>query len=78
MLDAQAAQILNVAHPGEAHLTGNRWFTAIGVMRSVLLDTALDSTVFISLPVGEQTFQLQPNPRRSTSAQTPARSFTSR
>ena len=31
-------------------------------MRSAVLDTTLDSTVFISLPVAERIFQLKPNP----------------
>ncbi len=62
VLGAQAAQILNISDPGVLIYLGNRWFTVIGIMRSALLDTTLDSTVFISLPVAEHTFQLLPNP----------------
>jgi putative ABC transport system permease protein len=36
--------------------------TVIGIMSSATLDTALDSDVFISLPVAERMFGTQPNP----------------
>ncbi len=62
VLGAQAAQILGISHPGVLIYLGNRWFTVIGIMRSAVLDTTLDSTVFISLPVAEHIFQLEPNP----------------
>jgi putative ABC transport system permease protein len=62
VLGTQAAQILNVTHPGVLVYIGSRWFTVIGIMKSAVLDTTLDSTVFISLPVAEQMFQLLPNP----------------
>ena len=64
VLGAQAAQILQMTRVG-GHLMvflGNRWFTVIGVLKPVVLDSSLDSTVFISLPVAEQLFQTQPNP----------------
>ena len=41
---------------------GNTWFTVVGIMKPVVLDSSLDSTVFISLPVAERLFQEQPNP----------------
>ncbi|MGH3267423.1 MAG: ABC transporter permease, partial [Trebonia sp.] len=62
VLGAQAAQILNITYPGVLIDLANRWFTVIGIMRSAALDTTLDSTVLISLPVAEQTFQLPANP----------------
>jgi putative ABC transport system permease protein len=64
VLGAQAASILQIEHVGghvEVYI-GNRWFNVIGVMRPALLDPSLDTTVFISLPVGERLFQLQNSP----------------
>ena len=64
VLGAQAASTLQIEHVGGHVMVylGNRWFTVIGIMRSALLDTTLDSTVFISLPVAERMFQTPPNP----------------
>jgi putative ABC transport system permease protein len=65
VLGAQAASVLQISHIGGGHVLvylGNTWFTVIGIMRSATLDTTLDSTVFISLPVAERMFQLLPNP----------------
>jgi putative ABC transport system permease protein len=64
VLGAQAAQVLQMSQVG-GHLMvylGNTWFTVIGVLKPALLDQTLDSTVFISLPVAERLFQVQPNP----------------
>ena len=64
VLGAQAAAVLQIPHVG-GHLMvdlGGTWFTVIGIMRSALLDTTLDSTVFISLPVAERIFAVLPNP----------------
>jgi putative ABC transport system permease protein len=64
VLGAQAATVLQMAHVG-GHLMvdlGGTWFTVIGIMRSALLDTTLDSTAFISLPVAERLFAVLPNP----------------
>jgi putative ABC transport system permease protein len=64
VLGAQAASVLEINHVG-GHVMiylGNHWFTVIGIMSSATLDTALDSDVFISLPVAERLFQTQPNP----------------
>jgi putative ABC transport system permease protein len=41
---------------------GNTWFTVIGIMQPVALDSTLDSTAFIGLPVAERRFKTQPNP----------------
>ncbi|MBV8430942.1 MAG: ABC transporter permease [Solirubrobacterales bacterium] len=64
VLGAQAAQVLQINQVG-GHLMvylGNTWFTVIGILKPALLDATLDSTVFISLPVAERLFQVQPNP----------------
>jgi len=64
VLGAQAASILQISQVG-GHLMvylGNRWFTVVGILKPVVLDSSLDSTVFISLPVAERLFQTQPNP----------------
>jgi putative ABC transport system permease protein len=64
VLGAQAASVLAVTHVG-GHLMvylGSKWFTVVGVLKRVVLDPNLDSTVFISLPVAERLFQLRPNP----------------
>ncbi len=64
MLGAQAAQILQITQVGGHVMVylGNRWFTVVGILNPVVLDSSLDSTVFISLPVAEQLFQTPPNP----------------
>ncbi len=64
VLGAEAANILGLTRVG-AHLMvyiGNKWFTVVGIMKPAVLDSTLDSTVFISLPVAERLFQLLPNP----------------
>jgi putative ABC transport system permease protein len=64
VLGAQAASILQITQVGGHVMVylGNTWFTVVGIMRSALLDTSLDSTVFISLPVARRMFGLAPNP----------------
>jgi len=64
VLGAQAAQTLGLTRVSD-HLEvylGNRWFTVIGILEPVALDSSLDSNVFISLPVAERLFAAQPNP----------------
>ena len=64
VLGAQAAQTLQILQVG-GHLmvyVGNTWFTVIGILNPVVLDSSLDSEVFVSLPVAERLFQTQPNP----------------
>jgi putative ABC transport system permease protein len=41
---------------------GNTWFQVVGILKPAALDSSLDSTVFISLPVAERLFHVQPNP----------------
>jgi putative ABC transport system permease protein len=64
VLGAQAAQTLEIpSASGHVQLfLGGTWFTVVGIMKPVLLDSTLDSTVFIGLPVAERLFQEQPNP----------------
>jgi putative ABC transport system permease protein len=64
VLGAQAAstlQILSVNARLQVFL-GGTWFTVIGILKPVALDSTLDSTAFIGLPVAERLFQTQPNP----------------
>ncbi len=64
VLGAQAANVLALTHYNGHVLLylGNTWFTVVGVLRTVALDPGLDSAVFISLPMAERLFRLQPNP----------------
>jgi putative ABC transport system permease protein len=64
VLGAQAASVLQITHAGGHVMVylGNTWFTVVGIMKSAILDTTLDSTVFISLPVAERLFEIQPSP----------------
>lgn len=64
VLGAQAASILQITQVGGHVMVylGNTWFAVVGILNPVVLDSTLDSTVFISLPVAERLFQVQPNP----------------
>jgi putative ABC transport system permease protein len=64
VLGAQAATILQITRVSGHVMVdlGNTWFNVVGIMNSATLDTGLDSDVFISLPVAERIFGLQPNP----------------
>ena len=64
VLGAEAASILGINHVGGHVMVylGNTWFNVIGIMKPAVLDSTLDSTVFISLPVAQRLFQQQPNP----------------
>jgi putative ABC transport system permease protein len=64
VLGAEAAQVLQITRVGGHVMVylGNTWFTVVGIMKSAVLDTSLDSTVFISLPVAERLFHVTPNP----------------
>jgi putative ABC transport system permease protein len=63
VLGAQAAATLQITSAtGHIQLfIGGTWFTVIGIMNSAVLDTSLDSEVFIGLPVAERLFGVQPN-----------------
>ena len=64
VLGAQAAGVLQIDRVGGHVLVylGNTWFIVVGILKPVLLDSSLDSDVFISLPVAERMFQTKPNP----------------
>jgi putative ABC transport system permease protein len=64
VLGAQAAQVLAITRVGGHVMVylGGTWFAVVGILDPVLLDSSLDSTVFISLPVAERTFRTKPNP----------------
>ena len=64
VLGAQAAQNLQILRAGGHVMVyiGNTWFNVIGIMNPCLLDSTLDSQVFISLPIAEKLFQQTPNP----------------
>jgi putative ABC transport system permease protein len=64
VLGAQVASILEITHVGNHVMVylGNRWFNVVGILKPVILDSTLDTTVFISLPVAERLFQALPNP----------------
>jgi putative ABC transport system permease protein len=64
VLGAQAANTLQIPTVnGRLQVfLGGTWFTVIGILKPVVLDPNLDSTVFIGLPVAERLFQQQPNP----------------
>jgi putative ABC transport system permease protein len=64
VLGAEAAAVLQIEHVGR-HLMvylNDRWFTVIGVLDPVVLDSSLDSVAFISLPVAARLFDTAPNP----------------
>ena len=64
VLGAQAANVLQI-HQAGGHVMvylGNAWFSVVGILKPVLLDSSLDSEAFISLPVAARTFQTQPSP----------------
>jgi putative ABC transport system permease protein len=64
VLGAEAANILQINQVGGHVMVylANQWFTVVGVLKPVILDSTLDSTVFISLPVAERLFHVAPNP----------------
>jgi putative ABC transport system permease protein len=64
VLGAQAATVLQIETVGghvEVYL-GHTWFNVVGILKPVLLDSSLDATAFISLPVAERLFRVTPNP----------------
>ena len=64
VLGAQAASVLQIESVGghvEVYL-GHTWFNVVGILKPVLLDSTLDSTAFISLPVAERLFHVDAQP----------------
>jgi putative ABC transport system permease protein len=64
VLGAAAAETMHLTHADGDLLVyiGGSWFTVTGVLEHVELDPSLDSAVFISLPVAERAFALEPSP----------------
>jgi putative ABC transport system permease protein len=64
VLGAQAANVLQIKRAGGHVLVylGSTWFSVVGILRPVRLDSSLDSNVFISLPIAERLFGTRPNP----------------
>jgi putative ABC transport system permease protein len=64
VLGAAAAADLQITRAtGHVQLfVGGTWFTVIGILNSMTLDTTLDDNVFIGLPAAERMFQVQPSP----------------
>jgi putative ABC transport system permease protein len=64
VLGSQAAATLDITKlTGHIQVwLGGTWFNVIGIMKPALLDSTLDSTVFIGLPIAEKLFRQQPNP----------------
>ena len=63
-MGAQAASTLDITTL-RGHIEvwlGGTWFNVIGIMKPVILDPTLDSTVFIGLPVAERLFQQADSP----------------
>ena len=64
VLGAQAANVLQISHVGGHVMVylGNTWFAVVGIMSSVDARHLAGLDVFISLPVAERLFPVQPNP----------------
>jgi putative ABC transport system permease protein len=64
VLGAQAARVLQITRVGGHVLVdlGNTWFSVVGILRPVLLDSTLDSEVYISLSVAKRMFHAAANP----------------
>ena len=64
VLGAAAAQDLQITSAtGHVQLfVGGTWFTVIGILNSMTLDTSLDDNVFVGLPVAQRLFQIEPDP----------------
>jgi putative ABC transport system permease protein len=64
VLGAEAASLLgvtNLAHPAQVWI-GGHWFTVVGILRRVPLETQMDSMAFIGFAVAEQYFGFDGNP----------------
>jgi putative ABC transport system permease protein len=64
VLGAQAASVLQINQVGRHIMLylKHRQFTVVGILKPVVLDSTLDSSVFISLPIANKLFGTQPNP----------------
>lgn len=62
VLGAATARRLGVERPGVNVWLGERWFTAVGILRPVALDPDLDSSALIGFPVAERLFGADRSP----------------
>ena len=64
VLGSAAASVLQLEHVGRHPLVylNDHWFSVVGVLKPVALDSTLNSVAFISLPVAHRLFGLAPNP----------------
>jgi putative ABC transport system permease protein len=64
VLGAEAASLLgisNLAHPAQVQI-GGHWFTVVGIMNRVELETQMDSMAFIGFPIAERYFDFDGHP----------------
>jgi len=64
VLGAEAASLLgitNLAHPTQVWI-GRHWFTVVGILNPVQLETPMDSMAFIGFPIAEQYFSFDGHP----------------
>jgi putative ABC transport system permease protein len=64
VLGSEAANVLQIIQAGDHVMVyiNNQWFTVIGILKPSLLDSTIDTTVFVSLPEAEHHFQQADNP----------------
>ena len=64
VLGSAAASVLQLEHLGRHPLVylNDHWFSVVGVLKPVALDSTLNSVAFISLPVAHRLFRTAPNP----------------
>ena len=64
VLGAEAATLLGVsslAHPAQVQI-GGHWFTVVGIMKRVELESQMDSMAFIGFPIAERYFGFDGHP----------------
>ena len=60
---AQRLGIASVAGSPQVYI-GDRYFTVVGILRRVTLDSAIDRAAIIGLPIAEREFGIVPNPSK--------------
>ena len=64
VLGAEAASLLgitNLAHPAQVWI-GGYWFTVVGILNPIGLQTPMDSMAFVGFPIAEQDFSFDGHP----------------
>ena len=64
VVGAEAASLLgitNLTHPTQVWI-GGHWFTVVGILNPVQLETPMDSMAFIGFPIAEQYFSFDGHP----------------